>query len=460
MEDELRRYEPWLIGGIFLIAAIFGQVIFIGIMALLIVTQFVKLEISLPLLFVSGLIKTNPIFHQSPIDITAVALVFVFAQTVWSLVRRPRIPKNVALLNLLIILMACSTIYTVLTSIAPAGYVASSGINVLVLYLPLTLIIINNVKQGSFRSRFFHFRFAVLLISSAWVGVGLYNQLNGIVPMQFENPRYEVEHMSAFGENYMYFSSFSLFLLVNCFVQIVFLRRQVLINLVFTVAFAYLMLNSPARGLTAGLVITGIIMAFPLLKTLRVRQLIAFTSMSLILIIAVFAYQRFSLTDVQQGNLERLTDFNAKGKSISDRLTAIENGYGVWSRETHFVLMGMGSGSIASLSNDPGLYAHNIVIELLFEYGFVGSLPYFLYFMLSVICAYRVFRYAWHNNRPDLLWAVGVFTTMFLFGLVSNTLGNMRLLWILTSLMINAYVIIRRSGSDLSETTTNFVPSR
>ncbi len=457
MEDNLRQFEPWLIAGIFALAVIFGPNVFVGVMALMILIQFVRLEVAMPVLFISGLVKTHPLLDKSPIDITVVALALVGVQTVLALLRQPRIPRNIARVNILVVLMACGTAFTIITSIAPKDYVNSSGIFVLLLYLPLVLLIINNVRRENFRAKIYFFRVVVLIISSAWVGVGLYNQLKGIVPMQFEDPTTEVAHMSSFGENYMYFSSFAVFLVLNCFVQVVFHRKQILINLALSAAFAYLMMNSPARGLTAGLAGTILIMGASALRRMSFRQVIAFGSMVLVLVVSVYVYLQLSLSETQEMNVDRLTDFSAKGKSVADRLIAIKNGYSVWSEDMFFILMGMGSGSVASLSNDPGLYAHNLIVELIFEYGAIGSLPYFAYFLLSAVCAYRVFRHARDRGDSDILWVVGIFSTMFLFGMVSNTLGNMRLLWILTALMINFYVMLRRPAAegDLSDRTSN-----
>jgi len=453
VDDDLRQFEPWLIAGIFTLAVIFGSNVFVGVIGLMILVQFVRLEVALPLLFVSGLVKTHPLLDKSLVDITAVTLLLVCVHTVIGLLKQPLIPRSIARINVLVLLMACSTIFTVITSIAPGEYVKSSGVNVLLLYLPLVLLIINNVRHDNFRLKIYLFRMTVLIISSAWVGVGLYNQLNGIIPMQYEDPQFEVAHMSSFGENYMYFSSFSVLLLLNCFVQIVFQRKQILINLALSIAFAYLMMNSPARGLTAGLAAAIIIMSVSALRRMSFRQILAFASMVLVLIVSVYAYLNLSLSETQEMNLDRLTDFSAKGKSVADRLIAVKNGYSVWSEDVFFMLMGMGSGSVASLSNDPGLYAHNIIVELVFEYGLVGSLPYFVYFLLSAACAYRVFRHASEKGDADILWFVGIFLTMFLFGMVSNTLGNMRLLWMLTAFMLNFYVILRRDQrkGDLAE---------
>src|SRR5690606_12734345 len=231
VDDDLRQFEPWLIAGIFALAVIFGSNVFVGVIGLMILVQFVRLEVALPLLFVSGLVKTHPLLDKSLVDITAVTLLLVCVHTVIGLLKQPLIPRRIARINVLVLLMACSTIFTVITSIAPGEYVKSSGVNVLLLYLPLVLLIINNVRHDNFRLKIYLFRMTVLIISSAWVGVGLYNQLNGIIPMQYEDPQFEVAHMSSFGENYMYFSSFSVLLLLNCFVQIVFQRKQILINL-------------------------------------------------------------------------------------------------------------------------------------------------------------------------------------------------------------------------------------
>lgn len=315
---------------------------------------------------------------------------------------------------------------------APWEYTRNSGIYIVVMYLPLVFMIVNLPWERA-RSILGEFQKVSLLISYPWIGLGLYNETIGYFPPQLSNPAFPVDHLSSFGEDYMAFATFIVLAFTDALVQFLY-RRRYLINGALMILLVYALVNAPARGLALGLVLASILLVLIWLRHFSPGKVI----LIMFLISGILGFVVYYLNRFESGNknylIHRLVDFDPSGTSISNRITSVSVAFQHWGDHLWF---GMGTDSVAWLNQDPGLYTHNLILEILFEYGIVGGLPLFALLALLFLSFYIIMRkHMIPATDASMIWFGAVFVAFFGFGMFSGTLGNMRLLWILMGLTI------------------------
>ena len=417
----------------FAASAAVGSIAYEIVFVIICLVAFLKRSYVLPLLFLSGLLKVAPISHAFRIDITLLYVIIFSLYSLPFIFRPSALNKNRRFINVLILLMFVTVGASLLLTKATWYYTSKSGIFIVTLYLPLLLLIANRV-DSEVQSEFISgFKTVVVILANAWVGVGFYNMIHQIQLTQFENAEAVVTHVSSYGENYMYFSSFLVYVFMHSFIELYFERRLVILNFFLLIVYTYLLLNSPARGLTIGLVFSLTVLVALSLKKLSVRQIINLSCLAAVVTVGVYFYLT-SGSDLTA--IKRLVSFDPGSKSIADRISAIVVAFDEWNSNVFYILFGMGTDSVAYLNGDPGLYAHNLVLELIFEYGLVGSIPLLVFFAISFVFAWHEVKRGFFQKNGNIIWLVGVYFILLSFSMFSNTLGNMRPLWIVIALLL------------------------
>lgn len=412
-------------------------------------------SVSISLLFLSGLLKISPAASTLFFDLTLLSLVIYVMGRIFSFFRYGVINGKMLILNAILICIFSYVLGSLFFSSVPWLYQIQSSVFIVTLYLPLSFLLINNLDRSNIVRQLNFFMKAVLIISTAWCGLGLHNMLFKIKLTQVENQEALVYHASAFGENYMYFSTFVVLLVIYAYSQIAFKRHQILLNGFILMVSLFLLVNSPARGLSLGLVIALFFLSIPLLKTIRLGPLLFSFFFIGLIVSAVIIYLSYFITEHQQESLNRLLDFTTGGKSVSHRIASVMTGFSAWSQSPISVLLGLGPDAVAYLNKDPGLYAHNIILEAILEYGIIGSISILLYFFMSFYLAIKILPVAVHSKSDPLIWLVGVYFAIYVFGMFSGTLGNSRLLWILVAQIYFVSINLNFVKSTLSKSEDN-----
>jgi hypothetical protein len=418
------------------VAATFGEPFFVICLFGILGYSLFNKERTMAILFLSGLLKIAPSVSTLPNDITFSSLVIYLLYRVKEILTIQAMNKKLIQIMFLLVIawlvVMGSFIYTKATWL----YLSKSSVNIVFLYIPLALLIINDLGSNNLiESKLSSFVRPILLFSALWTGVGFHNDLNDIVLKQIENTDATVAHISAFGENYMYFSSFVCFIIIYYFVEFYKFQKISIGGIFFILLQCYLLVNSPARGLTIGLLISILLLSLPNISKIKVKYLISLFIAAGVVALSGLYYLNYELSKEQIESLTRLTDFSSEGKSVSHRITSVTTGFYKWNDTLFSILFGLGADSVAFINGDPGLYAHNIILESVLEYGLLGSIPILMFFFVAFFVSKRLLRLGLDIKSSAILWIVGVYYMIFVFSLFSGTLGNSRLLWILTSMI-------------------------
>jgi len=416
--------------------ALFGNAVFTAMVLLMLVSCIWTPRRALPLLFMSGPLKLTAVGTILPIDITlllmaAVVLIFLYL-VVFNKIKTT--PYKFSIL-VLIVVLSVIVVFSLWWTIAPWGYISKSGINILFIYLPLVFILVLGLHDNSPLFSPPVFIDTVVPVAVSWVGMGLYNQIHDLHPKQFNNPNDIVHHMSGFGEDYHFFTIFCIFAFLQYFIWIL-CEKQSLQSLAagfLLFVLAYGMLNSPARVLTIGLLF---VVAITLYKFPKKLSGLAIASIVLITAVALTGVTWYlsNLTATQMGSLQRVTNFDFSGESVFSRFVAVKVALRTYTQDIWHILFGVGVDGVAAANQDSGLYAHNLLLELLLEYGLLLCLPFVLLFVLSVKRGWACFLEAIQYKQAAWIWLTGLYMIFFIFSLSSNTLGNMRFYWILVGI--------------------------
>lgn len=420
--------------GVLAATAYLGPNVFYATFVGLAIVSFIKTEYSLSLLFLSGPLKTSPFIEDFPVDITLLFSILFFLDFIRGLNRHHS--KNVQIASFFLLLIFAYVCISYFITPAPASYALRSSANILLFYIPLSLLILyyNPRRTEPLINGFIN---STQIICAAWVGIGLHNQLFGIEVFQLDAPDYPVSHMSSFGEDYMVFSSFVVLLFTFSYIDLLYRRRNTVLNLTLLLAYSYMAINSPARGLTVALVISLLCITAPLFLRIGVKKVTLLASLTLLLAIVLSLWASKPSSESQKASIERLTNFSLQSNSIQERVISIKIGYEEWINNLGSIFFGAGIDAVASLRGDPGFYIHNLILEFLFEYGIIGFIPLFTFFyLISPWCAYQVGKKAIEDANYPRLWIVSVFIIFLIFSMFSNTLSNMRPHWIFSSLII------------------------
>ena len=271
--------------------------------------------------------------------------------------------------------------------------------------------------------------------------MGLHNEIFQIAVAQKRAPEFLVAHISAFGEDYLPFGLIIAFCFLYLLTSFLLDRRNLILKLSGLVGLVLLLLNLPSRGLVIGLGITIIMLLYELIRAGKLKfYIITFLIASISL--AFLVYSVFLIDESRQMLLDRLFDFTLTGETVQSRLDSLKIGFYYW-LETPFT--GIGMNGVAFYGEDIGLYVHNIFLELIFEYGVISAIPYVIYFTLSFLCFMSVLRNAIIKQETPIIWLCLMYLTLFIHHQFSGTLGNIRMFWILSALMI--YMNSNRSSS-------------
>jgi O-antigen ligase len=240
----------------------------------------------------------------------------------------------------------------------------------------------------------------------------------------------------------MLFSLFAIPLVLEALIAFLF-KKKYITNAILLIVLGYCMLNSPARGLTINLIIASILVCGIFLHHATLKKIITLCTIFTGLILGTLIYARFFITPKHEAAIQRLSNFDPSGTSVNNRLTSIKVAWEQWKDHIFF---GTGTDSIAYFNNDPGLYTHNVILEIIFEYGLIGAIPLFALIFVSLICFYSFMKNLLKEQlsnasvvSEDLsqkIWFAGMFIVLFLFSMTSGTLGTMRPFWIFLALSI------------------------
>jgi len=395
----------------------------------------------LGLLFFSGPLKNAPLIHRSPLDLTLFSYLLFFAFFVNQRIGKWSISRNAMIMNGVLLFCLLSVLLSMSITPAPWDYLSRSGIFIVIFYLPLVFLILNLPREQVRESAVELLKIS-LVIGYAWLGLGLHNELTGNYQHRLDDPNYLVDHLSAFGEDYMIFSSFVVILYVEAFVQLLY-KKNYIINGLLVLVLTFAIVNSPARGLTIGLLLAALALTAIWLHRFTINKLIVVLTAPVLLFILLAVYTTFFVQTRQSLLIQRLVDFSPKGTSISHRIEAIKLGWEHW-KENPF--LGSGTDSVAFFSGDPGYYTHNLFLEIVFEYGLLGGLPLLVLLALMLISFTNLtLKETIPSRSVEGLWLMGIFIVFFSFGMFSGTMGNMRQLWILLA-MVTALGLARRDN--------------
>lgn len=435
----MTEYDRIKILGIagFILTLCFGEIAFYIFLFGTLLHSLFRPASYLVLLFFSGLLKNSSAIESLPIDFTLLTFLLFTCYFFHQIATFRVIHRNAIAVSALIVMAFGSVTVSLLLTPASWDYISNSGIYIVILYLPLLFMIVALPPETRWKV-LTEFQKLSLLIAYAWIGLGLHNEAIGYFPPQLSNPVYPVDHLSAFGEDYMVFSTFIVLVFSDAIVQFLYTRHQPL-NGCLILVLTYALVNSPARGLTVGLVGAGILLLFIWFRRFSIQKIFLFGFLSFgLLSFIVYYVQRFS-----EGNknylISRLVDFDPSGTSISHRITSVVVAFQHWRDQPWF---GTGTDSVAWFNRDPGYYSHNLILEILFEYGILGGLPLFCLLALLFLSFYEIVKnYMITHKDIPMLWFGALFVIFFGFGMFSGTLGNMRLLWILMGMTIGFGVI-------------------
>src|SRR5690625_5471582 len=90
---------------------------------------------------------------------------------------------------------------------------------------------------------------------------------------------------------------------------------------------------------------------------------------------------------------------------------------------------------------------HNIVYEILAEFGILGILLFFAIILYILVCAFKSYRLGKIKTKSNnlILLYFNLFITSFYFTLVSGDLYDSRWLWFYGTLIVNYLIKIGRA---------------
>lgn len=134
-----------------------------------------------------------------------------------------------------------------------------------------------------------------------------------------------------------------------------------------------------------------------------------------------------------------------KGDSVNVRMTMIEKAQEMFYENPIF---GQGTGAFADKMSLTYAYPHNIVYEILAEFGILGILLFFAIILYILVCAFKSYRLGKIKTKSNnlILLYFNLFITSFYFTLVSGNLYDSRWLWFYGTLIVNYLIILRREN--------------
>lgn len=177
-------------------------------------------------------------------------------------------------------------------------------------------------------------------------------------------------------------------------------------------------------------------------KKLKLKKyIITFT-----LLIGMIYLLRKYITDTILWNRLLLLFENNKGDSVNARLTMIEKAKQMFLEAPVF---GKGMNGFQENSNSIHAYPHNIIYELLAEYGLIGLLIFTLIILYIIIKSIHLLRKTEINHKK--LTMINLLLTLFFisfyFSLISGYLYDSRWIWFYGALIVN-YSILKGDTKD------------
>lgn len=427
---------------LFVLTLIFAEYGFYLGLALLLIVMVFDPVYTLPVLFFSGLLKYADVIENFPVDLTLMTYLFFSVLAIINIYRYRASMLIIKEINVLIVLMLLSALFAFYNSPAGFSFLKNSGFLVIIFYIPLLTLIINLDPTGKYeRKLIIAFRNVTFLVGGLWIGMGFHNEIFQIEVAQKRAPAFLVAHISAFGEDYLPFGLIIAFCFLYLLTSFLLDKKNLILKLSVLVGLVLLILNLPSRGLVIGLGITVIFLLYELVRAGKLTfYIITFLIASIAL--ACLVYSVFLLDESRQMLLDRLLDLTLTSETVQSRLDSIKIGFYYW-LQTPFT--GIGMNGVAFYGEDIGLYVHNIFLELIFEYGVIGAIPYVIYFTISFLCFMSVMRHAIIKQETAIIWLCLMYLTLFIHHQFSGTLGNIRMFWILSALMI--YMDSNKSSS-------------
>jgi hypothetical protein len=427
---------------LFCLTCAFGVSVFNIAITLLIVFVSIRQHYAICLLFFSGVMKNASLFSFIPIDLTVYSIVIfiIFLLRKADFRNLFRISEPIALLAL----MFCVGIISISYSPAPMIYHLRAGFPLLFFYLPLCYLIINAYPTDEVDKSIHALMHTGLFLALLWSGLSMYNYLFDIELYSKINMSTKVFHLSAFGESYMTIGGLLVFAVLVFFNLIIWKQAKSTFLLVAFFICLAILFNIPARGLIYSLIITCGVVAFTLVVTSTTRlSYILKVLFSVVVVLALVGLANWALDlQITKTAMNRLTDLSFSTESVVSRIGVIKVAFKNW---THQPLMGLGIDAVPFLNSSSGLHAHNILLESIFEFGLLGSIPFLIFFINSMITAfYQLIKSAIDHYSPGT-FATSLFLLLFFFAQSSGNLGGIRQFWILCAFLYIMPADIKRN---------------
>ena len=413
---------------LFILVLIWGNDIYHAFLFLFLIHGLFSYASVLGILLLSDLIRNSPVIDNLPfVHLTVVYYAVFLVYSIFFLYFKPNYKPK--LFGFLLLTFAGLSILSIAYS--PVEFNLKNPLQnrmlaVLVFYIPTSLFILFSrviITKKNFLEKFTN---TVLNISILWLGLGLHNYVN----------KSDLVYITTFGEDYMQVTSQILFIFMYVFVSILKPRKYILLLIIIGLAGLVSLLLSPARGLTIGTITSCLLLitahAYHNFKLKAILLRLGIIAVSVFILISVYKFtESENLTPMLNRSVARLLDYNPEGHNVSERIRIVKDAFTDWS-DSPYLLLGAG---YVELKNGPGLYTHNIILEVIFEFGILG-LPFLIYYIGAIYLFVTNLFCKFNLLSAETKWLLALCLIFFIFSMFSLTLGNMKINFILFALSI------------------------
>ena len=405
----------------FLIGPTIGYLLF----AIIILMGLIKTEFLLVALLLVGMFKNLDIFKSFPIDLTilVVAITIYIAFLITFL--RSKI-KKIGPIEILILLQG-------LLVLSSAYFVSKAGdlkwwnagrflaFNLPLFYLPL--LIIHHKKQ---KLQIKNIILGIYFISISFLGIAFHNLYFGKLTSW---------HLTAFGESYIGLSIYMSFGIIFLLHHLICKKSKILTKIGYFILLMFFSIGltlSPSRGILVSFILVIFIIFLKIItnKNTNLKRILVLCC--LMLSITAIGFLTFQRAKIAGFNIRRLIPNMDSMQSLIGVRTryyhdAIKN-------FTQKPLIGAGVGMFSYEHGGRGKYPHNIFLEVATEYGLIGIIIFWPFFIYLFYLALKLIKNIPKNNSFVIipLW----FLIIFLDAMVSGSIANNRNIWLFGAIIL------------------------
>jgi len=420
-DNKVVIFSVILLATSFLIGPPIGYFLFV----IIILIGLRRTEFLLVALFSIGIFKNLDIFKSSPIDLTILIVSITIYIAILIAFFRSKI-KKIGSIEILVLLQGLLVLFS-------AYFVSKAGdikwwnagrflaFNLPLFYLPL--LVIHYKKQ---KLQIKNIILGIYFISLSLLGIAFHNLYFGKLTSW---------HLTAFGESYIGLSMYISFGIIFILHHLICKKLKMLAKIIYFVLLIFFLIGlvlSPSKGILLSFVLVIIITFLKILTDKNINLKKIFLLCLLTLLMTTVGFLTFQKAKTTGFGVQRLIPATISNQtSIKERIQyycdAVKN-----FKENP--LIGKGVGMFSYEHGGKGSYPHNILLEIAAEYGLIGIIIFWPFFIYLFYIALKLIKKMQLKDYSLIipLW----FLIIFLDAMVSGSIANNRNIWLFGAIIL------------------------